>query len=418
MRVNTPPRTGGFCLGLLILLLFAVAPAYAIEELEAEQDISDLLPDQFPIAEAPRDPSARRWAIVPQLGYGPATGVVGGIKFSHRDLFGTGTTIDIDGTYAFNEQQSLEFSLGSPHLLEDRGILLFRSRYHMDPQREFFGLGNNDLGRSPEPLSTHEFQELGGAMTMGWRPFERVAFNFAVGIRQVDIRRGTRKCGVPFTREEFPDLPGVNGGIVNPLALSLVWNTRDDVARPTRGWRVILKVIHTNKAFFSDFEYTRYLADAGYLRSLSGGRYVFGVRVNGEWVAGPEHQIPFWELSELGGQDTLRGFFPHRFVGKGRVLVNGEFRFRLTEFDFYDLWRVRLDGVLFGDGGRVFIDSDDLEDEFSLGSNIVRNIIDDFQYDYGFGFRIALSQALIARIDVGFSDEETGLVYLAFGHTF
>jgi predicted ABC-type transport system involved in lysophospholipase L1 biosynthesis ATPase subunit len=44
--------------------------------------------------------------------------------------------------------------------------------------------------------------------------------------------------------------------------------------------------------------------------------------------------------------------------------------------------------------------------------------VSDLQYSYGGGLRIALSQALVARIDVGFSDEETGLVYLAFGHAF
>jgi hypothetical protein len=189
--------------------------------------------------------------------------------------------------------------------------------------------------------------------------------------------------------------------------------------RPTRGWRVILKAIHTNKALFSDFEYTRYILDAGYLRHfLPRRRAVAGVRVNGEWIDAPFGQIPFWELSELGGQDTMRGFFPHRFLGKARLLLNGELRFKLVDFDFFDLWRVQLDGVAFGDGGRVFIDDDDLSDEFHVDEDLIGRILDDFQYSYGGGLRIALSDALVARIDVGFSDEETALVYLAFGHTF
>jgi hypothetical protein len=44
--------------------------------------------------------------------------------------------------------------------------------------------------------------------------------------------------------------------------------------------------------------------------------------------------------------------------------------------------------------------------------------VNDLRYSSGGGLRFALSQALVARIDVGFSDEETGLVYLEFGHTF
>jgi hypothetical protein len=42
------------------------------------------------------------------------------------------------------------------------------------------------------------------------------------------------------------------------------------------------------------------------------------------------------------------------------------------------------------------------------------------RYGYGGGTRIALGEALVlvARIDVGFSDEEKGLVYVVFGYTF
>jgi hypothetical protein len=37
---------------------------------------------------------------------------------------------------------------------------------------------------------------------------------------------------------------------------------------------------------------------------------------------------------------------------------------------------------------------------------------------YGAGVRVALGDAILARIDVGFSNEETALVYLTFGHIF
>ena len=39
-------------------------------------------------------------------------------------------------------------------------------------------------------------------------------------------------------------------------------------------------------------------------------------------------------------------------------------------------------------------------------------------YGGGLGLRFALSQALVARVDVAFSDERLPIVYLAFGHTF
>lgn len=430
----------GLRLALMVLSVTVVMPtiAGAIEELEAEEDISDLLPSKFPGEQRTHDARSRPWALLPQFGYGPDSGFVLGAKFAHRNLGAEGVAMDLDTTYAVEEHQNITFSLASPHLLDDRLLFVLRLKHHFDPQRDFFGLGNNDLldcsdSYSREcicdPLqpgypdcpeggaySTHAFRDLGGAVTIGWRPFERVAFNFAVGLRRVWVADGKRKDKIAFTPDKYPDLPGVEGGSVNPVALSLVWNTRDDVTRPTRGWRLIAKVIHANHAF-SSFKFTRLIADASYLRSFSGNRYVTGLRVNGEWVE-TTTQAPFWELSELGGKDTLRGFFPHRFVGKGRVLLNGELRARLGEFDFQRLWHVRVDGVVFGDGGRVFIDRDDLRREFHLNEQIIERILEDFQYSYGCGLRIALSQALVARLDAGFSNEETGLIYLSFGHMF
>jgi len=397
-----------------LVLLVGIQPTQAIEELEVEEDIADLLPNTFPDNHG-RDNAKRHWAVLPQLGYGPDTGGLVGIKFADRNA-GAGTTIDLGATYAMNQQQELVLSLGAPHLIDDNFLVVVRAKYYMDPQRDFFGLGNNNVG--PKPASTHKFQDLGGALTVGWRATEQLAVNVGVEARQVDIRRGTRLDHTPFTLERFPDLPGIEGGLVNPFALSLVWNTRDSVVRPTHGWRVIAKALHTNKSLLSDFEFTRFVVDAGYLRSFRDGRQVIGVRADAEYIVAPKGQVPFWELCELGGQDTLRGFFPHRFVGKGRGLINLEGRSRLTEFDFFKMWKVRLDGVIFGDAGRVYLDRNDVRSEYRLNGSIFRRVVQDLQYSYGAGLRIALSEALVARIDAGFSEEETGLVYLSFGQTF
>jgi len=75
--------------------------------------------------------------------------------------------------------------------------------------------------------------------------------------------------------------------------------------------------------------------------------------------------VPFWELEELGGDDTLQGFLPRRFLGSGRVLLNAEYRARLGGFTFFRLWYVQFDGAVFGGVGRVFIDRDELGQRFA-----------------------------------------------------
>ncbi|HEY8513949.1 MAG TPA: BamA/TamA family outer membrane protein [Candidatus Binatia bacterium] len=420
-RASRPSSTAlATLLAVVAALLFGFVvprPARAIDRLEADETISQLLVTAPP-GEAELEDTAerRRWAILPQIGFGPDTGVLGGLKFTNRNLLGSGATLDVDGIYAIEGQQALEIQFGSPFLLENRMLLLARTYYAYDPQQEFFGLGNNDQG--PEPASTNGIQDIGGSITAGWRLYERLSLNAQMTIRNVVITDGRRKGDIPFTRERFPDLPGIDGGTVVPFGLSLVWNNRDDLLRPTRGWRAILKVLHANPSLGSDFEYSQFIVDLGYLRTFFDGNLTFAARFNGEYIQSPDEQTPFWELTELGGDDTLRGFFPNRFLGTSRVLVNTEIRFPIVDFDFFDLWRVEIDGVLFGDGGRVFISDEELRDEFSIDDDLLERIIDDFQYDYGGGFRIKLADALVARIDVGFSDEETGLVYLEFGQTF
>jgi outer membrane protein assembly factor BamA len=402
-------------LSLPLVLAFA-APCAAIDRLENDETVAGLLVTPPASRDEDETASTRRWALLPQLGYGPDTGALAGVKFTSRDLFDTGATLDLDGVYSVNGQQGYSVVLGSPFLLENRLLMMAQTYYYLDPQREFFGLGNNDQG--PTPASTNLIQDFGGSVTIGWRLFDRLALNLELRARDVSIRNGERDGDVPFTPVRFPNLPGIDGGVVVPVGLSLVWNNRDDLLRPTRGWRSILKATHANGAWGSDFEYSQFIVDLGYLRSFLDDNLVLALRMNGEYIQAPPDRVPFWELSELGGDDTLRGFFPYRFLGTSRILFNLEMRFPIADFDFFGLWDVDVDGVAFADSGRVFIDDDDLEEEFSVDDELLSRIIDDFQYDYGGGLRIALSDALVARIDVGFSDEETALVYLQFGQTF
>jgi outer membrane protein assembly factor BamA len=308
--------------------------------------------------------------------------------------------------------------IGTPHLLDDRFLTLFRVRYYRDPQQEFFGLGNNEVG--PDAASTHSYEQIDGELTVGWRPWRRVAINLTAATRHVHIGHGDKEDDppTPFTVDLFPDLPGVNGGFVNPIGLSIVYTSRDEVLQPTRGWRAIVKASHADRALASDFEFTRVDADFGYLYSFWRGRHVLGARLNGGFIDGPRREIPFWELERLGGDDTLRGFFPRRFLGSQRVLLNLEYRFPIWEFDFFHIWHVHVGGVAFGEAGRVFAAGGELRDEFKLNNSILDRLVSNLQYSYGGGLRFALSQAIVARVDVGFSDEEQGLVYLSFGQAF
>ena len=415
-----------FFLTAVLLLLPALGARADTEYMVSEEAFADMMvfedhvpyfcPATYPGEPRRLDAKSRPWTILPLIGYGPATGLLGGVAFSHRDIFWSGVSVDLSGLYGLNGQQSFSLSLGKRGLAKNRLLLLLRGRFIVNPEREFYGLGMNNVG--PDPLTTNAIQDAGGAFTVGWRFFKRAAFSFSLGVRNVQIWCPARTDSTPCTAVEFPSLPGLEGGWMNFVGLSIVWDITDSIVRPTRGWRFILKAVHTNNLLVGEYEFTRFLGDASYHISFFERRLVLGARVNGELIAGPDGKIPYWELSELGGRSSLRGFPPHRFVGTKRILANGEVRYRVTEFDFRHLWHIRIDGALFGDVGRVFIDENDLPGEFGLDEDVIESQTDRFQHSLGFGVHIGFSESLLARIDVGFSEENTGLVFLSFGQIF
>ncbi|MEA2627143.1 MAG: hypothetical protein QOD06_3188 [Candidatus Binatota bacterium] len=360
--------------------------------------------------------SERPWALLPQLGFSPEKGPNGGIKFTHRDFGPLHATFDIDGVYALEGQQKLATVAALPHLWNNLLVAMVEAEYSRDPTKEFFGLGNNEVG--PDELSTHEEQIVTALVTFGGRPIDRLTLALTGGFHQVDIRHGDLQGRTPATVDLFPDLSGVHGGRTSPFGFSLVYNNRLDITRPTRGWSFAFKLEHVNKALGNDFQYTAYIADGSYLYPIPTRSQVLGLHIGGTFMDSKKREIPFFDLASLGGPYDLRGYFYQRFLGESRVMINLEYRIKVFDFNFIDIWRVRIDGVAFGDMGRVFIDEGDLSDEFHVNRRLLPRLFEDFRYSYGGGARFALGKALIARVDVGFSDEEKGLIYLVFGHTF
>jgi outer membrane protein assembly factor BamA len=391
----------------------------ARDTLGTERSIGDQLQSRTP-GEDTSQAGQNEVAILPQVGYDPEQSLKAGFKFVGRNLGGTGLTLDTNIAAALKGQQSYAFNALHARFFDGRLITALKADFFSDPTREFFGLGNNDLDSNPDPLSTHRMQRIGSELTIAWRLFERFAVAVSAGYRDVQIGRGKASDDgeIPFTVDAFPDLTGIDGGDTLPLTLSFIYNSRLDVTRPTRGWSLIAEVEYVDRSLGSDYEFTRFSVDASYLLPLLTRRQLLAFRLGGVHMLGDVDDIPFYELTDLGGSDSLRGFFGERFLGKSRLLGTVEYRLKLLDFPFFNIWQVRIDGVGFVEAGRVFLDSDDIADQFAVNDQFISRLSDNFRYSYGGGLRIALGQAILARIDVGFSDEESALVYLTFGHTF
>jgi outer membrane protein assembly factor BamA len=391
-------------LGAYILVALVARPALATPEndLDPENLVSDSLPSRALADE--KEGRSLPFAVFPQVGYGPETGPKAGVKFEGRDLFGGSTMGDVNVLIALKRQQKATINVGNPEL---GPFMLFGTlAWSSDPSVEFFGIGNNEVG--PDELSNHEMRRARVGVTLGYRLLKRFALVLAAFYRETNISNGNNDDS-PSTQRFAPGLYGVHGAPSNYLSAALVYNSRDDLVRPTEGWEVILKYLSADEIFFNrETDYQKVILDVSFIQPLVWRRQVIALHANTEVVFGDDDDVPFFELSSLGGDDTMRGFFPQRFLGKGSAVINAEYRLKLFDFNFRKLWDVSIDGVGFADVGRVYESSEDF----------LEHTLDHVRYSYGGGVRVGLSSGLVARLDAGFSPEEKGLIYLTFGHTF
>ena len=354
-------------------------------------------------------------AVLPQIAYDPTSGFLIGGKLADNNFSSSNLNMDIGATYATSGDASFDFSLGDPDLFGGhQWIGLIKFTKDLSPGSDFYGLGNNNAGG--KTLATYNLHRTKAIVTLGYRLAPHWVAALDVGFDKISIGQGSPSGNTPSALTRFPNLPGLHGNYNNPVALSLIYNTQRDLTRPTHGWNNIVKIQHVGPELGNSVNYTRYLADFKYTLPVFSSKNILGFRLDGEYVDGSGNNLPFYEMASIGGSNNLEGFKSDRFLGQSRVFAQIGYRRLLADFDFYNIWRVRIDGALFGGAGRVFLNRSKLPR--NIANAAFPKLNNKFLYSYGTGLRIALGEALTARIDVGFSKANKGQVFLEFGNRF
>lgn len=117
--------------------------------------------------------------------------------------------------------------------------------------------------------------------------------------------------------------------------------------------------------------------------------------------------LPFWALPTLGGNFTLRGYGPDRFVDDAAYHLVAEYRFWFLSrgFEVVPNGRIeRLGLALFTEGGNV-------------GESVESLLDEDPHWSAGVGLRMTFERQALFRADVGFSEEGANLA-VNFGLSF
>ena len=193
--------------------------------------------------------------------------------------------------------------------------------------------------------------------------------------------RGTDPDGIYSSRPYY----GKTGGKRVYFGLRQTYDTRDKVTYTTNGLYGNLQVNYTPDFFKGEqFKGVNVAFNGRYFKSIT---HQVVLAFNGVYQGIYGNHVPFYLLSQLGGEDMMRGYYQGRFRDKNMGALQAEIKYRFVP---------RFALVGFGGAGTVFG-----EEPFSRSS---------IKPNYGAGIRyfFDLNKDLSLRIDYGYGEKEPG----------
>lgn len=229
------------------------------------------------------------------------------------------------------------------------------------------------------------------------RVLREIKKDFYIGL-ETDFQRMSRVDFRPSEAGPNFDLPlGYEGSTNLGLGLGLVYDNRHNVLNVRKGFFAELAYLNYNEAW-STFGFEGITADTRIFRPI-GKNNVLAWQAIGQFYSG---NVPFNQLSLLGGDSMMRGYYLGRFRDKNQIATQLEFRMLPLPLGFSK----RIGAAVFAGTGTVFPD-------FS------RAAINKVVWSAGGGLRFLLfpKKDIYTRFDVAFTEEGSGF-YLFIGEAF
>ncbi len=343
-----------------------------------------------------------------QIGFGgagaslnsPADGVNVKGNITDTNLFGSGTYLNLEASWAKKEQTIL-FHLAQPWLF-DKPVSGALDIYHKRPT--YNDLRNIDISAVNEKIT-------GGALTVGWITRSTWAILNdtqilgTLGINSVQYEKLPKASISGASKKTVAEYQSILDKEFTPgeyvwLACNLEQEARNHPMHPSRGhrWKITSKVgipsLDSKIGFYSlhaDAHWFTPLIDEFNLVLHLHGFLGLSTSIG-------DNSIPFSELFNIGGPATVRGFLfgqiGPKFLGdpigaKKAFFINVELIFPITP-DF------NMKGVAFYDGGAGWDASNtrNISCENIIGNNF------DYRHSVGLGIRIL--NPMPVKIDWGF----------------
>ena len=191
---------------------------------------------------------------------------------------------------------------------------------------------------------------------------------------------------------ENSDEIGKGGGTISNLGLLALFDNRDNIFYPTKGWFVEGSFFTSADWLGSSFSYQKFELDARYYQKLKGTQ----VLATNLFLGTRSENTPFVDLSYLGTKRS-RGFDNRRYLDNTELTLATEYRF--------PIWK-RFKGAVFGSTSTVSPSLDEV-----LSSS--------FRSAVGGGLRYVLNkkEGTRLRVDYGISNQG-GQFYFTINEAF
>ncbi len=275
--------------------------------------------------------------------------------------------------------------------------------YSVDGTPRFYGIGNKSPAIDQTDY-TAQTELLQGQF--GYNFSQALQLQYTIRFQDVDVLPGTlAKIASIGTRFGQALGVGTNKELLNQLAM--VYDTRDDIVIPTKGYELVAYGGASSRDGLPD--------DSFYTEAGFDGRGFWPVASKTVLAAHmalrylpSARYVPFWALSSIGGANTviggeqpLRGFGEGRFYDRDSFSSSVELRRKVITFDAVST-SVDVELAPFIDVGRVFQHASTLP-------------FDQLHRVFGMGFRGIAAPFVVGYVDIGYGSEGaavfTGLNY-------
>ncbi len=357
--------------------------------------------DRYAIVEHTEDllyNDARTAAIFPYAMYQSVFGYTVGLNAFHDDLFGHQESIKAKARYGGLYFQGYQLSFEADRLGGSRFWLEARARYEKNPRLIFRGIGdegvvpeNGILARPTDAAASTRYNQerVLALMRLGYTGGQAGRL-VKTGLTAIFNHRvfGPSEHGSDSdvsieTVYDTAQLTGFEPGVdLLELQWNLVLDFRNREARPSSG--VYFEAFVGGAPPQGDFQYAHYGLEGTVFIDLFRGSRVLVLRAALEGIYGDDQEIPFSELSRLGGPHRLRGYILERFRDKLSAMATAEYRYPVHEY---------VAGHLFVDLGRVAKDFDRLFSDRA------------WRVGYGGGIIVGTLDSQYLKFDLSYGDD-------------